>query len=242
MEEIELLAQKNLETLLDKISKFTLKLVAINNEGLPYQAGSGFLWQRNNQVLLITARHVCYDEKTKKRVPMYIETNYIESNHTLCLPINDMIYEDKKTDVSVFLYIDDTKPTAENFVNSTKKSELVTYKGPVTVPDDDEVYTFSADKALRLSKTHNTGIIILKRYRISEYNIVRKGSLDRDITYFFLQSHNTVEFYKGCSGSPLVGCDGTVYAILTSGKTSSPKQIRFTGALLHKLDTKLTMI
>lgn len=196
----------------------TASIITLNEQKLPCSQASGVYAELDkNELCLISCGHgVRMDQK------YYIETGKQVNGGTIALDIISSVYavytpDQLGPDISI-LKIDKNKAAKIGKTNSKIADiELAVFdiNKIGSVVTGDERYGFSKIKGFQLDKFINPIEWIKKQ--VTEIDMVLESETDWFYTFKLSGDHKGAEFYRGCSGSPIMEATRQLCSIVIGG-------------------------
>lgn len=206
----------------DLIKYSSVQLRKLDAQGFPCSIGSGCLLDFKEHRLLITVFHVA--EKSSKWCAQ-VKFNE-ERQETEVLFLNEFSFigdfsADKKNIVDVEFSFHPVKPDFKcyfhnrNWCGETLEitERPVINASEISAPNKLTAYGFSGDIRPELIPDQNSFITDHHIYHGLKYD-----RTENDLHYFKMpEEHPGHDFFKGCSGSPIIGEDGKVVSLVSGG-------------------------
>jgi hypothetical protein len=202
---------------IDHILEFPICIVAMGEDNIPKNFGTGFIYKYQDCYSIITARHV-YLEAKKINLKLRVETSIQRDNKTVCIPMFELIYDNEDYDIAVFKL----ETQIDEYIPSVP---LKYYCGPLQPPVKDEAYAFGSLKAVHFLQPTDE-ILILEREKLYEIGLELIDGIDSNFLLFKRPISSQYIDYKGCSGAPIYDPEGAIYSIVCGDKDGRNDIIR----------------
>lgn len=219
-------AERNMRAFVEHCLGFTVNLVRLGVNKLPFSVCSGFLVQRGERVFLLSAGHGIANG------PGWgIETKLILQREVVILPLRAVIQlrkpgtpprSRKKADRIDFAWTEMSLGEIRETMRADPKLkgktlELPYYRGPLDrAPTKGEAYGFAAWNRVYLGGFSQ---IVLERDFSYELGMEFKG-VDKAsglIKFKLARKHQGQKYYKGASGAPIADPEGAIVSMVLGG-------------------------
>jgi len=204
------------------MANFTKLLLNFDTEGKPISQRSGFLYESNDVLYVITALH------GKIVSPVYIETNLVVDGKCVALSAGDFHYLQNINTPNDFIDIACSRFPIETIRDQISKDpklagqtiSMLGYRGPICLPIAGEAYGFCSVKGEHLVPTD-------RGYNFEKMAVAEVGmeyvsdNIKGEHLFALSGKFKGDEIYRGCSGSPVCDPNKRVVSILLGRESDS---------------------
>ncbi len=208
----------------------SFQLVNVDSSNIPDSGlGSGCLFEHHGRKILLTVAHI-----KKKNRTLIAQIRFEPSNGTLVIPLNNpipggLIHASKRLrkEAKDFCYLE-VPPTLEPYNQIIRDYDSAILKEmPVTIfelseiqpPDKNVSYGFCGRVDPNLA--YHFGTPYFETTRTPYQGLTYIGEDDGLFVFQLPMQHPGHEAFKGCSGTPIIGEDSSVVALVQGGDENS---------------------